>query len=83
MNIRPKNSTETAERPLTIEPGRSVYVPSINRTIKVLSFAPYGMRNPATGEVQFYHTDNDEYINPTVELEVYEQQPNRSTKPMS
>jgi cytochrome c biogenesis protein len=29
------------------------------------------MRNPATGQVQFYRTDNDEFINPTVELEVF------------
>jgi cytochrome c biogenesis protein len=47
-----------------------VYVPSINRTIKAASFSPFGMRNPATGQVQFYRSNNDEYINPTVELEV-------------
>ncbi len=49
----------------------SVYVASIDRTIKVLGFCPYGMRDPATGQVMFYRTENDEYINPTVELEVY------------
>ena len=28
------------------------------------------MRDPATGQISFYHTDNDEFVNPTVELEV-------------
>jgi cytochrome c biogenesis protein len=29
------------------------------------------MRNPSTGEVQFYHSENNEFINPTVGLEVF------------
>ena len=35
-------------------------------------FAPYAMRNPATGEVQSFRTDNEEYVNPAVALEVYQ-----------
>jgi cytochrome c biogenesis protein len=71
LNVRKKSDTQTGGETVVIEPGASVYVPSIDRTIKALGFAPYGMRNPATGEVQFYRTDNQEFINPTVELEVY------------
>ncbi len=69
LSIRPKNSMEAGET-VYIGAGQAVYVPSIKRTIKALSFAPFGMRNTATGEVQFYRTNNEEYINPTVELEV-------------
>jgi len=69
LSIRPKNSSTNGET-VAIELGGSVYVPSIQRTIRAVGFAPFGRRNPSTGEVMFYHTDNDEYINPTVELEV-------------
>ncbi len=72
LNVRGKNSPESAGALVTIDPGASVYVPSINRTITVLGFAPYGMRNPASGQVMFYQSQNDEYINPTVEIEVYD-----------
>jgi cytochrome c biogenesis protein len=61
----------SAGETVTVDPGGSVYVGSIDRTIKALGFAPYGVRNPSTGQVQFYHSENDEFINPTVELEVY------------
>jgi cytochrome c biogenesis protein len=46
-------------------------VKSIDRTIKALGIAPLGMRDPATGKVQYYQSRNDEFINPTVELEVF------------
>jgi len=72
LTIRSKNSPESVGELVTVDPGASVYVPSINRTIAVLGFAPYGMRNPASGQVMFYQSQNDEYINPTVELEVYD-----------
>jgi cytochrome c biogenesis protein len=71
LNVRKKSDTQSGGETVVIDPGTSVYVPSIDRTIKALGFAPYGMRNPATGQVQFYRTDNQEFINPTVELEVY------------
>jgi len=72
LNIRPKNSPDSAGESVSVEPGSSVYVASIGRTIKVLGFAPYGVRNTATGQVMFYQSRNEEYINPTVELEVYQ-----------
>lgn len=72
LKIRPKNGSESEEKVEFVEPGDSVYVPSIDRTIKVLGFAPYGVRNQTTGQVMFYQSRNDEYINPTVELEVYQ-----------
>lgn len=71
LNVRLKSDASSAGETISVDPGATAYVPSIDRTIKVLGFAPYGMRNPATGEIVFYHTENDEYINPTVELEVY------------
>lgn len=72
LNIRKKNDLQSAGTTVGIELGASQYVPSIDRTIKVAGFAPYGMRNPSTGEVQFFHTDNDEYVNPAAALEVYQ-----------
>ncbi len=72
LNVRSKNSPASAGELVSIDPGASVYVPSINRTITALGFAPYGMRNPASGQVMFYQSQNDEYINPTVEIEVYD-----------
>jgi cytochrome c biogenesis protein len=69
LNIRKKNAAGQGET-VIIELGKSIYVPSIDRTIKVAGFAPYGMRNPETGKVGLYRTDNDEYINPAVQLEV-------------
>jgi cytochrome c biogenesis protein len=72
LNVRPKNSPVSANELVTIDPGASVYVASINRTIRALGFAPYGVRNPESGEVLFYRSKNDEYISPTVEIEVYD-----------
>ena len=69
LNIRIKNSSEAGES-IAIEAGQAAYVPSIKRTIRVLGFMPFGKRDPATGQVQYYRSNNDEYINPTVELEV-------------
>lgn len=70
LTIRRKSSTQPEGETIALDPGQAQYVPSIDRTIKALSFAPYGLRNPMTGQVQFYHTENEEFINPTVELEV-------------
>ena len=69
LKIVQKNNPSEGET-IAMEPGQSQYVRSIDRTIKVLNFAPYGVRDPATGQISFYHTDNDEFVNPTVELEV-------------
>ncbi len=71
LNIRRKNEPQSGGEVVVIDPGASAYVSSIDRTIKVLGFAPYGLRNPSTGEIGYYHTDNNEFINPTVQLEVY------------
>jgi cytochrome c biogenesis protein len=72
LNIRKKNDVQSAGETVSIDLGTSLFVPSIRRTIKVAGFYPYGMRNPTSGQVQFYRTDNEEYINPAVELEVYD-----------
>lgn len=72
LNVRSKTSPDSAGELVAVDPGASVYVPSINRTIMALGFAPYGIRNPATGQVMFYQSQNDEYLNPTVEIEVYD-----------
>jgi cytochrome c biogenesis protein len=73
LKIIPKNNPSGGEL-ITLDPGQPLYVRSIDRTIKVINFAPYGARDPATGQVAFYHTDNNEFINPTVELGVYKGQ---------
>ena len=74
--IRPKSAAAPGETVL-IKPGESVYVKSIDRTIKVLGVAPFGMRDPMTGQAQYYQSRNEEFINPTVDLEVY-----RGSKPV-
>ena len=79
LNIRPKANPEAVGETVVVEPGGTVYVPSIDRTIRALGFMPYGMRNPTTGQVQYYRTENQEYVNPTVELEVLQ---GRGTKSM-
>jgi cytochrome c biogenesis protein len=71
LKIRSKNNPKAEGETVVLDPGQPLYVRSIDRTINVLNFAPYGVKNPATGQVQFFQTDNDEFINPTVELEVY------------
>jgi cytochrome c biogenesis protein len=72
LNIRKKSDTQSAGETVSIDAGASLFVPSINRTIKVSGFSPYGMRDPASGQVQFFRTDNEEYINPALELEVFQ-----------
>jgi cytochrome c biogenesis protein len=72
LRIRAKNAPESSEKVEFVEPGASVYIASIDRTIKVLGFSPYGVRYPASGQVLYYQSRNDEFINPTVELEVYQ-----------
>lgn len=71
LNVRPKSSPVSSGELVSIDPGASAYVASIDRTIKALGFAPYGVRDPASGRVMFYRSQNDEYVNPAVELEVY------------
>jgi cytochrome c biogenesis protein len=70
LRIRKKNEAGPGDT-VVIGLGKSVFIPSIDRTIKVSGFAPYGMRNPATGKVGLYRTDNDEYINPAVQLQIF------------
>ena len=69
LNVRLKQSQGPGET-VVVDPGSSVYVSSIDRTIRVLSIAPFGIRDQATGKVMFYQSQNDELINPTVDLEV-------------
>jgi cytochrome c biogenesis protein len=71
LKIIPRNNPSEGET-ITLEPEQAVYARSIDRTIRVLNFAPYGVRDPATGQVTFYRAENDEFINPTVELGVYQ-----------
>ncbi len=70
IKIRPKNAPSGGET-VFLDPGREVFVPAIKRTIKAIGFSPFGMRNPVTGEVRFYSTENSEMINPAFELEIY------------
>lgn len=70
LTVRPKNDPGAGET-VVIRPGSEAYVPSIDRTIKVLGFSPFGMRDPASGQVQYYRSRNEEFINPVVEIEVY------------
>jgi cytochrome c biogenesis protein len=71
LNIRPKNDPRSPGETIALDPGQSIHVPSIDRTIKALDFAPYAVRNPATGEVILYQSERDEYVNPAVQIEVY------------
>jgi len=71
LNIRKKSDTQSAGETVSIDPGASLYIPSIDRTIKVLDFSPYGVRNPKTNEIQVFRTESDEFVNPAVHLEVY------------
>lgn len=70
LNVRKRSDVGSAGENIYIDPGATVFVPAIDRSIKVLGFAPYAMRMPDTGQVRFFRTDNEEYINPAVELEV-------------
>ncbi len=69
LNARRKNSSDPGET-VVIRPGTTAYVRSIDRTVRVLGVAPFGMRDAATGRVQFFRARNNEFINPTAELEV-------------
>jgi cytochrome c biogenesis protein len=69
LNVRQKNASGPGET-IVVDPGASVYVASIDRTIKVLGIAPFGMRDAATGKAQFFESRNDEFVNPTVVFEV-------------
>jgi cytochrome c biogenesis protein len=55
---------------ISLDLGQAQYVPSIDRTVKAVSFMPYAARNPQTGQIGFYRTENNEFINPAVEIEV-------------
>ena len=70
LNINKRNAGGSGET-VMVSPGAGQYVASIDRTIKVTGFAPFGQRDPLSGQVMLYHTDNNEYINPAVRLEVY------------
>jgi cytochrome c biogenesis protein len=70
LKVRKKSDPSSGEA-VVVDPGASAYVASIDRTIKVVGFEPYGVRNPMTGEIAAYHTENNEYINPTVGIEIY------------
>lgn len=70
LHIRQKSGRSMVET-ILIEPGSETYVPSIDRRIKVVGVALFGARDPSTGQVMYYRPRNNEFINPTVELEVY------------
>ena len=70
LNIRPKNTLSSGET-VVIDPGTEKFVNSIDRTIRPVGIAPFALRDPSTGEVMFRHTENNEMVNPAVELEVY------------
>jgi len=74
LNIRKKNDSQTGGETVVVDPGASLFIPSIDRTIKVLEFEPFGMRNPSTGQVQYFNSERQEFINPAVTLEVYKGQ---------
>jgi len=79
LSIRPKNAAAPVET-VRVKPGEPVYVASIDRTIRVNGIAPFGLRDPQTGRVEYYQSRNDELINPAVELEVYR---GRSLSPLA
>jgi cytochrome c biogenesis protein len=70
LNVRPKNGQGQGET-VVIQPGATAHVKSIDRTIKVVGFAPFGMRDPMTGQIQFFRSDDNQFVNPTIEFEVY------------
>jgi cytochrome c biogenesis protein len=70
LNIRKKSDTQSGGETVAVDPGASLFIPSIDRTIKVLNFSPFGMRDRSTGQVQYFSTENQDFINPAVELEV-------------
>jgi cytochrome c biogenesis protein len=76
LNIGKKNNPGAGET-VVLDPGARVYVPSIDRTIRVIGLEPFGMRDSATGKVMFYQARNNEFINPAVGIEVL-----RGSKPV-
>jgi cytochrome c biogenesis protein len=70
LTISQKNAGGIGDT-VMISPGTGQHVASIDRIIKVTGFSPFGLRNSSSGQIMLYHTDNDEYINPAVRLEVY------------
>lgn len=76
LNIRKKNDAGAGET-VVVPLGGSQYVQSIDRTIRLLAFAPFGVRDGKTGQVLVYHSENDAYINPAVRVEVL-----KGTKPV-
>ncbi len=70
LNVRPKTGTSSGED-VILEPARATYVPSIDRTLRATGFSPFGVRDPQTGQVMSLRSENNEMVNPTVELEVY------------
>ena len=71
LNIRLKSDPVSAGEMVAVDPGGTVYVKSIDRTIKALGITPYAVRDPFTGQVRIFQSQNEEFVNPAVELEVY------------
>ncbi len=71
LKVYPKSNPMADGETVILDPGRTQYVSSIDRSIKVLGYHPYGMRDPATKQVMFYQTENNDFINPTAEIEVF------------
>lgn len=74
LHVRPKNGPQSSGETVSVDPGGSVYVKSIDRTIMAQGIEAHGVRNPSTGEVQFYRSENEELINPAVGIEVFKGQ---------
>lgn len=76
LTVRQKNGAGAPET-VVVDPGGKAYIKSIDRTIAVHGVAPFGIRDPQTGQVMFYRSDNNEFINPVVDVEVL-----KGTKPV-
>jgi cytochrome c biogenesis protein len=72
LNIRRKNDPGTGET-IVVALGGVQYVASIDRTFKLVGFAPFGIRDSSTGQVLVYQSMNNEYINPAIRLEVFKE----------
>jgi cytochrome c biogenesis protein len=70
LNIQPKKALSSGEN-VFLDPGTATYVPSIDRTLRITGISPFGVRNAETGNVMFYQAQNNEMVNPVVELEVF------------
>ncbi|OGW16637.1 MAG: hypothetical protein A2X56_02595 [Nitrospirae bacterium GWC2_57_13] len=71
LNVRPKSGESKGEM-VVLDPGGEAYVRSIDRTIKALGVSAFGARHTSTGEIRFFQSRNDELVNPTVGLEIYQ-----------